>query len=246
MLPLRGRTLDRRFLYLAASWLLFVGGCVLVGLWALATLDTRLYQHQQSAALERAIAARFAAAGEGPSASAVRVGPADAARAAADAGGVIGRIAAPRLGISAIIAEGIDKRTLRRAVGHVPGTAFPGEEGNVGLAGHRDSFFRGLKDVCADDSLTLTTPDGDFHYRVESTEIVDPDRGDVLASEGGATLTLVTCYPFFYVGHAPSRFIVRARLISADRPYEAPMPPPKQYTPEEMTSVEDPAPPPAT
>jgi sortase A len=104
----------------------------------------------------------------------------------------------------------VSARTLRLAVGHVPGTALPGEDGNVVLAGHRDTFFRPLKDVEPGDAVTLTTPEGRFEYRVEAAEVVAPTRTDLLESTSAPTLTLVTCYPFYLVGSAPDRFIVRA------------------------------------
>jgi sortase A len=125
-----------------------------------------------------------------------------------------GRIDIPRLGLSAIIKAGTDARTLRLAVGHISGTALPGEPGNVGLAGHRDTFFRGLGQVRLDDEVLLVTPDGTYRYRVEGTSVVQPDDVWVLDSTGVDVLTLVTCHPFSYIGPAPDRFIVRARLVA--------------------------------
>lgn len=136
-----------------------------------------------------------------------------ATRTEAASSGLVGQIRISRLGLDAMVAEGDDSRTLRNAVGHLPETAFPGERGNVVLAGHRDSFFRGLKDIREDDRIEMITPDGIFTYRVVKTMIVSPERVDVLESGGESTLTLVTCYPFYYVGHAPKRFIVRAEQI---------------------------------
>ena len=107
---------------------------------------------------------------------------------------------------------GSDARTLQLAVGHIPGTALPGEAGNVGLAGHRDTFFRRLQNIRPDDEIRLTTPDGFFTYRVRRTVIVQPRDVWVLDPTDEPTLTLVTCYPFSYVGSAPQRFIVRASL----------------------------------
>jgi len=133
------------------------------------------------------------------------------APAAAD--GLIGRIEIPRLLLSAVVVEGVDKTTLRRAVGHIPGTALPGHSGNVGLAGHRDTFFRPLKDLKIKDEVQLSTLQGNFTYEVESLRVVDPDNVGVLAPSGENVLTLVTCYPFYYVGPAPKRWIVRARQV---------------------------------
>jgi sortase A len=126
-------------------------------------------------------------------------------------GAAIGVIQVPRLGLSAVIAEGTDAQTLRRAVGHVEGTALPGEAGNVALAGHRDTFFRPLKDIAAADTIRVKTLEGVFDYVVDSTLVVDPDRSDLLESTGTARLTLVTCYPFRYIGPAPRRLVVQAR-----------------------------------
>jgi len=128
-------------------------------------------------------------------------------------GGLIGRIEIPRLGLSVIVIEGEDKTTLRRAAGHVPGTPLPGQTGNVGITGHRDTFFRPLRNIQRNDVITLTTLSGEFRYRVVSTRVVSPDDIAVLDSAGGEFLTLVTCHPFYFVGPAPNRFIVRAERI---------------------------------
>ena len=125
-------------------------------------------------------------------------------------GEIVGRVVIPRIGVSAIVREGDDAKILRRAVGHIPGTALPGATGNAALAGHRDTFFRGLRDIHNGDEIVLTTAAGDVHYVVKSTRIVDPSEVSVLAPTHGPVLTLVTCYPFNYIGAAPRRFIVRA------------------------------------
>jgi len=130
----------------------------------------------------------------------------------------LGRIEIPRLRISSIIRQGVDDTTLSRAVGHVPYTALPGQTGNVGLAAHRDSYFRELRDVRAGDLIRLVTPKGTFEYHVESLRIVHPTNVEVLDPTPNPSLTLVTCYPFNYVGHAPKRFIVRARQVEAPVP----------------------------
>lgn len=130
--------------------------------------------------------------------------------------GWIARIGIPRLNVRAIVREGVEESTLRRAVGHVPGTARPGDEGNVGLAGHRDSFFRPLHDVRRDDRIVVETLDATYEYLVDSLKIVGPDDVSVLAPTKEPSLTLVTCYPFHYVGNAPRRFIVRARQVSVE------------------------------
>jgi sortase A len=141
---------------------------------------------------------------------------ASAAPAGVD-GGVIGEILIPRLGLTAVVVQGDSAAVLQRAVGHLADTALPGESGNVVLAGHRDTFFRPLKRVRAGDAITLKTRNGDFEYLVESTAVVPPGDVQVLQPTGGRTLTLITCFPFSYVGPAPDRFIVRARELKAPR-----------------------------
>ena len=138
------------------------------------------------------------------------------ARGTPPQGTTVGRIEIPRLGVSAVIKAGSDARTLQLAVGHIPGTALPGDEGNVGLAGHRDTFFRRLRDIRGDDTIRVTTPGGVYVYRVERTDVVDPQDVWVLDPTDYPVLTLVTCYPFSWVGTAPQRFIVRAQLVPVD------------------------------
>jgi sortase A len=128
-------------------------------------------------------------------------------------GGVLGRIEIGRLGLSAIVVEGDSPSLLRRAVGHVPKTAMPGESGNIALTAHRDTFFRPLRKIQKGDVITLATMGGQYLYAVESTAIVSPSATEVLQSSGKPELTLITCYPFYYVGPAPRRFVVRARKI---------------------------------
>ena len=126
-------------------------------------------------------------------------------------GELIARIDIPRLNVSDVVVEGDDTETLSHAVGHIPGTALPGQLGNVGLAGHRDSFFRKIGQLRDGDTLVLETIHGTFRYHVAKLAIVAPSETSVLSSSGEPALTLVTCYPFHYVGSAPKRFIVTAR-----------------------------------
>jgi sortase A len=131
---------------------------------------------------------------------------------------VIGSLTIPRLGLSTIVVEGAGDRELKLAAGHIPGTSLPGQAGNVGIAAHRDTFFRPLRRIRKDDAIVLTTLNGKFGYRVVSTDIVTPDDVQVLFPAKTETLTLVTCYPFNFVGSAPQRFIVRAqRFPASDR-----------------------------
>lgn len=117
-----------------------------------------------------------------------------------------------RLRIRVPVFEGTDELVLNRGVGWIGGTAKPGEVGNTGIAGHRDGFFRGLKDIAVGDQVDLVTLEKKMMYRVDKTEIVSPQDVDVLWPRGGFSLTLVTCYPFYFRGDAPQRFIVHATL----------------------------------
>jgi sortase A len=178
---------------------LFACAALLLGYCAFALVDAWTFQRRESMDLDRLLRDRRAASLGAP---------------AAAMGGLIGRMEIPRLGLSAIVVEGIDRTTLRRGVGHIPGTALPGEAGNVGLSGHRDTFFRPLKDLRVKDAIQFSTLKGNFRYEVESLRVVGPTDVGVLAPSDENVLTLVTCYPFFYIGAAPKRFVVRARQVS--------------------------------
>ncbi len=128
-------------------------------------------------------------------------------------GEVIGEIQVPRLGLKAIVVQGDSPANLRRAVGHLSKSALPGEWGNVALAGHRDTFFRTLRDIRLGDEIKFKTRERSFEYLVESIEVVAPTDIRVLESSTGHDLTLLTCFPFHYVGPAPNRFVVRAREV---------------------------------
>jgi sortase A len=116
----------------------------------------------------------------------------------------------PKIRLEVPVLDGTDEWTLNRGVGHIAGTALPDSNGNFGIAGHRDGFFRGLKDIARGDSLELDTPRGRESYVVEDIRIVNPEDVWVLAGTPDRTITLVTCYPFYFVGSAPQRYIVRA------------------------------------
>lgn len=135
--------------------------------------------------------------------------------AASTGDAVIGRLDIPALHLSTAVLRDYDPRSLLRGVGHIPGTAQPGGFGTVGLAGHRDTFFRPLRRVLPHMDIRLTDQSGTYHYSVDSTQIVTPDQIQVLAIASRPGLTLITCYPFDYVGPAPRRFIVHAHLVSA-------------------------------
>jgi sortase A len=125
----------------------------------------------------------------------------------------VGMIEIPAVGLATRVLEGSNASTLRLAVGHIPGTALPGPTGNVGLAGHRDTFFRSLRRIKVGDEIRLTTSAGTFKYRVISLRVVLPDAIEVLKDTKLPTLTLVTCYPFDFSGTAPQRLIVHAEMV---------------------------------
>jgi len=201
-----------------AQWLrraeiaLLVLGVSLVGGALAAVVNTQVYQARQGRAfsdMERRAAAPTygpesppASAAGGPSISELAVDPL-----------VLGRIEIPRIGISAIVRDGDDDTTLGLAVGHIPGTARPGERGNMALAGHRDSFFRALQHIELHDTIRFRTAGRSYEYLVDSTEVVAPKETRLLDPTRDAVLTLVTCYPFGWIGHAPNRFIVRASRL---------------------------------
>lgn len=180
---------------------------------AYVSLDRVVHEQQQATrlrALERESSVSIPAVSAGQGSATAR---SIATRPPLANGDPIGRLEIPGAGISAIVAAGTDTRTLRRGVGHIDGTALPGEPGNIGLAGHRDTVFRGLRKLRTSDSIFLVTPGGSFEYAVESLRTVAPDRNDVLDPSPRPTLTLVTCFPFDFVGPAPLRFIVTAREV---------------------------------
>ncbi len=121
-----------------------------------------------------------------------------------------------RIHLEAPVLEGTDDITLNRGVGHIEGTAYFGQNGNIGIAGHRDGFFRGLKHIKVGDRIDLEEPSRHETYVVDRLEIVDPSDVRVLRSESEPSLTLVTCYPFYYIGSAPKRFIVHATRADSE------------------------------
>jgi len=123
-----------------------------------------------------------------------------------------------RLQIEVPVFEGTDDLTLNRGAGHIPGTSDPGDSGNIGIAGHRDGFFRGLKDILPGDEIELVSSRKTFNYRVDQMEIVSPSDVGVLKPRALSSLTLVTCYPFYFLGDAPQRFIVHASVTSPPSP----------------------------
>jgi sortase A len=145
------------------------------------------------------------------------VAPSGVAGRRVNRGSWVARLEAPAVNLKATVLEGSDDPTLRRAAGHIEYTPLPGEPGNIGIAGHRDTTFYPLRKLKAGDRMTLTTASHVFEYEVRNTWIVDPEDVHVLDPTPGPAVTLVTCYPFNFIGNAPKRFIVRGSLVS-DRP----------------------------
>lgn len=185
---------------------LWAGSVVSLGYVGWVMADTWLYQREQGRLLNELIQPQAEAAG-----ARIALRPASLVRPPTVE--LIGRLEIPRLGLSVIVAEGVGRLTLRRAVGHIPGTPLPGEPGNTAFSGHRDTFFRPLKDIQERDLITVTTALGEYRYRVVSTQVVAPSETAVLDNGEVEVLTLVTCYPFYFVGAAPERFIVRAERV---------------------------------
>lgn len=180
--------------------------CLLI--YALALAQTAMYQRRAKAEIHKIVSAHRLDE-PAPASIAIR----DAARPLVE-GELIGRVDIPRLKLSAAVAEGDDNATLGKAVGHLPDTPLPWQRhGNVGLAAHRDGLFRALKNIRMDDEVRVVTSRGEYFYRVRKTRIVNPEDVWVLAPTPIPTVTLITCYPFSFVGHAPQRFIVQAELV---------------------------------
>jgi sortase A len=192
-----GEGLKRRALR-ASYYIFLTTGIVALAFAGYTVLDRYWFQHAETARFEAVSAP----------AEPVAVKPVPIAD-----GGVIGEIEVTRLGLKAMVVQGDSDMLLRRAVGHLPETALPGEAGNVALAGHRDGLFRPLRNVMPGDLITLRTPEREFQYQVEWTAIVPPTAVRVIQPTSEPVLTLVTCFPFYFVGAAPERFIVRARKI---------------------------------
>ena len=196
-----------RRLLRSGQWILGGAAVLMLGYCGFVLADTWMFQNRERQLLDHMLYDRQAANG-----GAIQMASGNSLPALAH--GLIGRIDIPRLGVSAMVIEGTSGRILRRAVGHISGTAFPGQPGNVGISGHRDTFFRPLRNIQRNDIITLTTLFGEYRYRVVSTRIVGPSNVAVLNPGGNEMLTLVTCYPFYFVGSAPNRFIVRAERVT--------------------------------
>jgi sortase A len=177
--------------------LLFITGLLLLGYVGFTLLEATLYQVSAKRSLENEIQAE-------------KERPQSQPKLPVRKGDVLGRMDIPRLGMSVAVLQGTSSRILRLGIGHIAGTPLPGETGNIGIAGHRDTFFRGLKDIRKNDEIQLQTTSGLSRYQVDWMKVVASDDQNVLAPSTESALTLVTCYPFYFVGPAPKRFVVRA------------------------------------
>lgn len=187
---------------------LLTAGLSAVGYVAYTVVDARVYQAEEQRRFDAAVTAKAAV-----DVAVYAAAPAGLFRGGVIDGGVIGEMRIPRIGLAAMVAQGDSASILARAVGHLAETALPGDAGNVVLAGHRDTFFRPLKDVRIGDAITIRTVHGDVGYVVEWTAVVSPDQVQVIAPTDHEALTLITCFPFSFIGSAPDRFIVRARRL---------------------------------
>ena len=176
---------------------LFIIGALTLSYVALTLLYAKHYQEAAGNALDKQIYAE-------------EQHKASASQAVAKEGDVLGRIEVPRLKLRVAILEGTTAHTLRLGVGHIGGTALPGTDGSIGIAGHRDTYFRGLKDIHKNDEIIIQTARGISTYEVDWIRITDPADGGIMAPTADSGLTLVTCYPFHYIGAAPERYVVHA------------------------------------
>jgi len=197
LLPTRTRWLLR-----GSRYFFFIIGILALGYVGFTLLDARLYQVSAKRSLESQIVENQIQVKKEH--DLIQLKP------AIKKGDVLGRIDIPRLGVSVAVLQGTGSRVLRLGAGHIEGTPLPGEAGNSGIAGHRDTFFRELKDVRTNDEIQLQTATGLFRYQVDWVKVVAPDDISVLAPSPESVLTLVTCYPFYFVGPAPERFVVHA------------------------------------
>jgi sortase A len=224
--------------------LLLLVGLVCVGYYAYTLADQKIYQAYENWAFEQAIAGHtgttvadyirqqtpfgilLGAKSAEQSSTEAKNAPAPRVEAP-EHGSIIGRVRIGRLDLSAVVRQGVDADTLRVAVGHVPSTALPGQAGNFAIAAHRDTLFRALKDIQRGDLVTFQSTAGTYNYQVVTTKIVKPtdvsvlrpDGGGLIEAQTGSTpkkmLTMITCYPFYYVGAAPRRFVVQAKLVNS-------------------------------
>jgi sortase A len=196
------------------TWLeraLWTAGCCALGYCVFASIDASLTQRQLAQSFEESRSHVGV-----PTQATLNNSTADLQKAPTQSGSrLVGRLEIPNLNLSSVILEGVGSQTLRVGLGHVPGTSMPGQPGNVVIAGHRDTFFRPLRKMKICDELSIDTTTRTYYYQVRSFEIVDPHNVNALRFHNRDELTLITCYPFSYIGPAPKRFIVHAEPVLA-------------------------------
>jgi sortase A len=185
------------------SFVLIGAGMVLLFLGGRDWLDSHLGQNKAQSEFDETVSARLSPFGSG-SAAEPRIAPGDA----------VAKLTIPRLHTELYVVEGDGASELRRGPGHVTGTVMPGQPGNCIIAGHRDTHFRVLKDIRSGDQIVLQTKSGEYRYQVSGTHVVSPSNTASLKPTQDAELHLITCYPFYYLGSAPRRFIVQAQLLA--------------------------------
>ncbi len=205
----------------ALEWLLLVAGLLMFGVYLGARIHRSVLSHAEVARFKdkvlvtRELKAGTEVVGEKPDFSLwspKRVHDYQESLAAHFAP-ALALLRIPKINLEVPVLDGTDDLSLNRAVGHIGGTARPGENGNVGIAGHRDGFFRGLKNVSTGDTIEIVTPESEARYVIDEITVVDPSNVEVLAPRAQPSITLVTCYPFYFVGSAPQRYIVRASIV---------------------------------
>jgi len=194
------------------TWLeraLWTAGCWALGYYVFASIDASLTQRQLAQSFEESRTHVSV-----PAQATLNISTADLQKAPTQSGSrLVGRLEIPNLNLSSVILEGVGSQTLRVGLGHVPGTSMPGQPGNVVIAGHRDTFFRPLQKIKIGDEVFVDTTARTYCYQVRSFEIVDPHNVNALRFHDRNELTLITCYPFSYIGPAPKRFVVHAEPV---------------------------------
>jgi sortase A len=197
------RRQSRRFV----SYALIAGGLALLSLGARDVLESRAGQAEAQREFDNGESAK-----PSPFPARSRAGAQHMPQPRPPLGEAVAKLIIPRLKTELYVVEGDDAAELRRGPGHIAGTPMPGQDGNCIIAGHRDTHFRVLKDIRKGDAIVLDTGAGEFTYRVSDTQVVSPSNTASLRPTRDPELHLITCYPFYYLGSAPQRFVVQAKL----------------------------------